>query len=70
MAVKQSNAKEIIALNTFEAVRLRPTMYIGQVAPLEDKLPIIVDGKLNSKEKNLVSRLYAFTCRNTGKCAR
>jgi len=30
MAIKiyQKNSKEIIALNTFEAVRLRPTMYL------------------------------------------
>ncbi len=51
MAVRQTNSKEIIALNTFEAVRLRPTMYIGQVAPMEDKLPIIVDGKLKMVDK-------------------
>jgi topoisomerase-4 subunit B len=52
----QANSKEIIALSTFEAVRLRPTMYIGQVAPMEEKLPIIVhnlmvDGKLKMVEK-------------------
>ena len=52
MAVKQTNSKEIIALNTFEAVRLRPTMYIGQVVPMEEKLPIIVDGKLKMVEKS------------------
>ena len=51
MAIKQTHSKEIIALNTFEAVRLRPTMYIGQVAPMEEKLPIIVDGKLKMVEK-------------------
>jgi len=52
MAVKQTHSKEIVALNTFEAVRLRPTMYIGQVSPMEDKLPIIVDGKLKMVEKS------------------
>jgi len=51
MAAKQANSKEIIALSTFEAVRLRPTMYIGQVAPMEEKLPIIVDSKLKMVEK-------------------
>jgi topoisomerase IV subunit B len=53
MAIKidQKNSKEIIALNTYEAVRLRPTMYIGQVSPVEEKLPIIVDGKLLSIDK-------------------
>jgi len=49
--VKQTDSKEIIALTTFEAVRLRPTMYIGQVAPMEEKLPIIIDGKLKMVEK-------------------
>jgi DNA gyrase/topoisomerase IV subunit B len=48
---KQTHSKEIIALNTFEAVRLRPTMYIGQIQPMEDKLPIIIDGKLQMVEK-------------------
>jgi len=52
MAAKQANSKEIIALSPFEAVRLRPTMYIGQVAPMEDKLPIIIDGKLKMVEKS------------------
>lgn len=53
MAIKisQKNAKEIIALNTFEAVRLRPTMYIGQVAPVSEKMPLVIDGKLISMEK-------------------
>lgn len=54
MAVKinQKNDKEIIALNTFEAVRLRPTMYLGQIAPFDDKLPIIKDGKLIQMDKS------------------
>lgn len=51
MAVKQTHAKEIIALSTFEAVRLRPTMYIGQKEPMFEKLPIIVNGKLRMVEK-------------------
>ena len=53
MAIKinQKNDKEIIALNTFEAVRMRPTMYLGQVALFEDKLPIIKDGKLIQVDK-------------------
>ena len=48
---KTKNSKEIIALNTFEAVRLRPTMYIGQIASMDEKLPIIVDGKIKMLEK-------------------
>jgi len=52
MTVKQTNSKEIIALNTFEAVRLRPTMYIGQVVPMEEKLTIIVNGKMRMVEKS------------------
>ncbi|MFW6311883.1 MAG: ATP-binding protein, partial [Nanoarchaeota archaeon] len=48
---KQEINKEIIALSTFEAVRLRSEMYIGQVAPMDDKLPIIENGKLISKDK-------------------
>jgi len=49
--IRQSHQKEIVALNTFEAVRLRPTMYVGQVASMDDKLPIIRDGNLQSIDK-------------------
>jgi len=49
--VSQKHQKEIVALSTFEAVRLRPTMYVGQVAPMDDKLPIIRDGKLQQVDK-------------------
>lgn len=49
--VKQTHQKEIVALDIFEAVRLRPTMYLGQVAPMDDKLPIIRDGKLQQIDK-------------------
>ena len=51
MALKYQDSKEIIALNTFEAVRLRPTMYIGQVAPMDEKMPIIEEGKLKNIPK-------------------
>ena len=49
--IDQKNSKEIIALNTFEAVRLRPTQQIGQISPIEEKLPLIIDGKLVACEK-------------------
>ena len=51
MAVKQTNSKEIIALDIKDAIRLRPGMYVGQVALMEEKLPIIVNGKLRMVEK-------------------
>ncbi len=53
MAIKieQKNLKEIIALDIFEAVRLRPNMYIGQIALTEEKLPIIINNKLIEKDK-------------------
>lgn len=51
VVVKQSHQKEIVALDTFEAVRLRPTMYLGQVALMDDKLPILKDGKLQQIDK-------------------
>jgi len=52
MAIKQTHQKEIVALDTFEAVRLRPTMYLGQVSLIDDKIPIIRDGKLVQADKN------------------
>lgn len=53
MAIKvsQKNAKEIVALDIFEAVRLRPGMYLGQVSMVEEKIPIIRDGKLLTVDK-------------------
>ena len=49
--INQKHEKEIVSLSTFEAVRLRPTMYLGQVAPMEDKLPLIVDGVIKQVDK-------------------
>jgi DNA gyrase/topoisomerase IV subunit B len=46
------NQKEIIALDIFDAVRLRPTMYLGQVSPVDDKLPIIQDNILQNVDKS------------------
>ena len=41
--------KEIIALNDFEHVLLRPQMYVSSVEPSEEKIPIIRDGKIVSE---------------------
>jgi DNA gyrase/topoisomerase IV subunit B len=49
--IDSKNFKEIIALNNFEAVRLRPTQQIGQVSLLQEKLPLVVDGKLLALDK-------------------
>jgi DNA gyrase/topoisomerase IV subunit B len=51
LKIKQKHSKEIVALNTFEAVRLRPTMYLGQVSLVDDRLPIIEEGKIVQKDK-------------------
>lgn len=51
LKIEQKNSKEIIALNTFEAVRLRPTIYIGQLSPMEEKLPLVINGTLTSVQK-------------------
>lgn len=50
--IDQKHEKEIVSLSTFEAVRLRPTMYLGQVSPMEDKLPLIVDGVIKQIDKS------------------
>ncbi len=49
--VKQKHLKEIVALDILDAVRLRPNMYIGQVSPMDERVPIIQDGKLIQKDK-------------------
>lgn len=46
-----NNSKEIIALDIFEAVRMRSNMYIGQVSPTEEKLPLIINNKLIYQQK-------------------
>lgn len=50
--VNQKHEKEIVALNDFEAVRLRPDRHIGQTAFTEEKLQIIRDKHLLSEEKS------------------
>lgn len=50
--IKQKHHKEIISLSTFEAVRMRPTMYVGHVSLLDDRLPVIENSKLVSKDKS------------------
>jgi DNA gyrase/topoisomerase IV subunit B len=49
--IKQDHNKEIVLLDTFTAVRLRPEMYISQVRLTEDKLPIIKDNTIIEIEK-------------------
>jgi DNA topoisomerase-2 len=49
--INQKHEKEIISLSEFDAVRLRPGMYVGQVANVEEKLPVIIDGKLINIDK-------------------
>lgn len=49
--IKQKHEKEIIALDVFEAVRLRPGMYVGPVSLVDEKIPIIRDGKLHNIDK-------------------
>jgi len=44
--------KEIIALSIYDAIRMRPGMYIGQVSKVEEKLPLIINGILTSSQKN------------------
>jgi DNA gyrase/topoisomerase IV subunit B len=49
--IKSSHSKEIIALDSFTAIRLRPTVYVGQIAPMIDKIPLIVNNSIISVEK-------------------
>jgi|GEM_PF-5695243 len=49
--IKQSHEKEIIVLDTFQAIRHRPEMYISQVRPMDDKVAIIENNKLIQVDK-------------------
>ena len=51
LKISQKHEKEIVALNIFEAVRLRPGMYLGQVSMVEERIPIIREGKLQTYDK-------------------
>ena len=50
--------KEIVALNDFEHVLERPTMYVGSVKPSEEKIPIIKGGKIVFEQKEVSVGFY------------
>ena len=52
------NLKEIIALDNFTAVRLRPTLYVGQISEIEDKYPLIINTNLIRLEKKYSPGFY------------
>jgi topoisomerase-4 subunit B len=58
MSKNNSISKEIIALDNFTAVRLRPTLYVGQISEIEDKFPLVIDNKLISVEKKYSPGFY------------
>jgi len=53
-----TNNKEIIALSNFDAIRLRPTLYVGQIANIEEKYPLVINGKLLNIEKKYSPGFY------------
>jgi len=52
------NNKEIIALDNFTAIRLRPTLYVGQIAEVDDKCPLIINGILTDIQKKYSPGFY------------
>ena len=58
MSKNNNISKEIVALDNFTAVRLRPTLYVGQIAEIEDRYSLIVDKKLISLEKKYSPGFY------------
>ena len=50
--IKQTHSKEIIALDPIEAIRRAPGMYIGNVSLVEEKIPILIDNKIQFIERN------------------
>jgi len=53
--IEQTHEKEIIALDDYTAVRLRPGIYVGNTSLSEDRVPCIIDGtiKLTSKKYSI-----------------
>ena len=52
------NNKEIIALNDFEHVRLRPTIYIGSVEKSEERVTLIRDNNVIQDMKEISVGFY------------
>ena len=57
-ATRKAANKEIVALDDFEHVRLKPTMWLGSIALSEEKIPIVKDGKLVNETKPLSVAFY------------
>lgn len=48
--IKQEHEKDIVVLNQFEAIRKKPNIYMGNVKLGEDKLALIINDSIISKE--------------------
>jgi len=53
-----NNNKKIIALDNFTAIRLRPTLYVGQISEIQEKYPMIINGNLVNLEKKYSPGYY------------
>jgi DNA gyrase/topoisomerase IV subunit B len=52
------NNKEIEVLSDREHILLRPTVYVGSVKPTDEKIPVIVDGKLCIEQRRISVGMY------------
>lgn len=57
-ATRKAANKEIVALDDFEHVRLKPTMWLGSIALSDEKVPIVKDGKLTNESKPISVAFY------------
>jgi len=55
---KPENAKEIVALDDHEHVRLKPTMWIGSIEPSQESLVLVKENKLVSETKIISVGFY------------
>lgn len=53
-----SSNSEIVALDDFEHILLRPTMYVGSVDKSEEKIPIIRDNKVITEAREISVGFY------------
>lgn len=58
MAKRKQPNKTIVALDDHEHVRLKPTMWLGSISGSDENVPIIENGKIINKPKNISVAFY------------
>jgi DNA gyrase/topoisomerase IV subunit B len=52
------SSKEIVALDDWEHILIRPQMYVGSIDPAEERIPVIKDGKIYMETREISIGFY------------